>query len=115
MFRHVSNVAAVTVWAGRPVTCLVERDPLGAAALVEIVENVPVVGDERRQGRSHADRDSGADGLYGLGPGPGAEEQPQQQDRTPRRSHVSHTHVPCLSTDTRGQPSSYTVKGSNTS
>lgn len=48
------------------VTCVVERNPLGSTALVEIVKNVWVASYERSQGRSHSDRDGGADGFDGL-------------------------------------------------
>lgn len=69
-------------------TCLVERNPLWSAALVEIVKNVLIPSQNPGESRSHADSYGGANGLYRLRRA-GAHQHPQQQDVPRTRLHFS--------------------------
>lgn len=76
----------------RRLTCLIKRNPLASAALVEKVKDVRVARQKPREGSSHADRNASADWLHCIHQskaGKGA----QQQDVSSPGSHLVTFYV----------------------
>lgn len=84
-------------------TCPVKGDPLGSTALMEVVKDILVAGQEAGESCGHAHGDAGADGLYGRSEA-GDEEHTQQQNQELPRCHFTQMSAPHRSKwESRGQ------------
>jgi len=80
------------LWISSCLTRGVQGNPFGSTALVEVVEDVGVAGQEAGERRRHAHGDARADHLHGPGPS-AARHQEDDQEQRPMLCWIHFTNL----------------------